>query len=87
MKAFVWRSGQVKVGTVVPAGAIEIAEGEDFELRTAIVAAGRLAYDGKTILVPGVPEAADGYAAMDALLAFKAELEGQLLGVLQDSRP
>lgn len=36
----------------------------------------RHAYDGRTLLVPGLPEAADQPAALDALLAFRDWLRG-----------
>ncbi len=78
MKAFVWRSGQVKVGDVVPDGAIEIAEGDDYALRTAIMAVSTRAYDERSYMVPGIPEAEDDDAAMEALLAFQAEVVGRL---------
>ncbi len=36
----------------------------------------RLAYDGHTWLVPGVPEAADQTAGVDALMRFRERLIG-----------
>ena len=77
MKAFVYRSGQVKVGETVPDGAIEIAEGDDAALRTVILAVVRFAHDGET-LVPGIPEAEDEDAALDALFAFQADVMGRM---------
>lgn len=78
MKAFVWRSGEVDVGDVVPDGTIEIAEGKDADLRASIIAVGRLADEGKTILVPGIPEAANDVEALDALYAFQQEIVARL---------
>ena len=54
----------------MPDGAIQIAEAPAKFLRKEISAAARHAYDGKTLLVPGVPEAKNGNAAVDALFRF-----------------
>ena len=86
MKAFVWRSGLVKVGEVVPDGAIEIADGDDAALRTAILAFGVHAYDGETILVPGLRDAENDYAAFDALFTFQVEVNGRLKDALWAAR-
>ena len=49
---------------------LPIASGPAKILKPAISAVARHAYDGETLLVPGVPEAPDQAKAMDALLAF-----------------
>lgn len=54
--------------------AMPIISGPARLLRRAVTACGRLAYDNKTWLVPGVPEAADDLAARSAVLAFKSQL-------------
>jgi hypothetical protein len=67
--AYCWRSGVIEFGTKVPEGCIEIARGKESVVRKAISATARMAHDNKTLLVPGVPEAADDQAAGDALAA------------------
>ncbi len=54
-----------------PSGCLPIARGDD-TLMERIRAQARLAYDNKTLLVPGVPEAQSELAALDALMAFRA---------------
>lgn len=71
MKAYAWRTGRIDFGRKVPDGAIQIGEAPAKFLRKLISAASRHAYDG-TLLVPGVPEAKNGKAAVDALIAFAA---------------
>lgn len=73
--AYCWASGQIEFGTKVPEGAIEMARGKESIVRKHISATARLAYDGKTLLVPGVPEAADQKAAGDALAGHLAWLK------------
>lgn len=65
--AYCWASGQIEFGTEVPEGAIEIARGADAAVRKLITGTARLAYDNKTWLVPGVPEASGQQEAGDAL--------------------
>lgn len=67
MIAYCYASGHIKFGRVVPDGAIEMARGPAARLRSMIVPTSRIAYDGKTLLVPGVPEAPSGDVAVDAL--------------------
>lgn len=71
MKAYAWRTGQIEFGRKVPPGALPIAEAPAKKLRREIDVAARHAYDGKTLLVPGVPEAKHGAAALKALMAFR----------------
>lgn len=80
--AWCWRSGEIAIvpvaGAVVPGGAIVIAAGPDEALRAAIEGNERLAYDGTTWLVPGVPEAESDAAAGDALEAFQRRVRKSL---------
>lgn len=50
---------------------LPIASGPARKLRDEISGVARHAYDGVTLLVPGVPEAPTEDAALDALLKFK----------------
>lgn len=63
--------GVIKFGTKVPRGHLLITRGPDKEVRDLMSRVARLAYDGKTLLVPGVPEAPDQDAGIDALIKFK----------------
>ena len=66
-------SGEITFASRVPADLhlLPIASGPAKKLKAEISAVARHAYDGETPLVPGIPEAPDQSAAMDALLAFK----------------
>lgn len=65
------RCGTIEFGPFVPDGQLSIASSLDGKrLRETIEAICRHAYDGKTLLVPGIPEADDDDQALDALLAF-----------------
>lgn len=70
-----YRSGEL-VFSRVPAldGAIPLCEGPKDELRDKLTAKARLAYDGETWLVPGLPEARTETEAMSALERFQARL-------------
>lgn len=67
MHAYCFASGEILFGRKVPDGAILIATGPAEKLRRAIEPAARLAYDNRTLLVPGIPEADDQGQAGDAL--------------------
>ncbi len=77
-RAYCYASGQIGFARSVPAGAIQIAMGSPTRLRKAVSAVARLAYDGKTLLVPGVPEAPNQRVAGDALARFIPEVEKRL---------
>lgn len=74
MKAYCWRNGVIGFAAAgaVPDGAIAFAEGPARRLRKVVSGTARLAYDGETLLVPGVPEAETDDGAVDALLAWGA---------------
>lgn len=72
MRAYCFASGQIDFSTRIPEGALPIAEGPDKPLRDFISGVARHAYDGETLLVPGVPEAEDQLKAVEALQAFVA---------------
>ena len=66
--AFCFASGEIAFGPRVPKGALAIAKGREDVLRDLICAAARHAYDNVTLLVPGIPEAPNQIAAVDALM-------------------
>lgn len=68
---YCWRSGVIKVGRVgVPDGALPISIGGEKKLRRIMWGCARKAYDNKTWLVPGVPEAGTETKARKALEYF-----------------
>ncbi|SCM75413.1 Host nuclease inhibitor protein [uncultured Pleomorphomonas sp.] len=71
MKAYCWRTGKIEFGRSTPNGALEIADAPGRELRRHVSASARHAYDGETLLVPGVPEAATDLAAGEAVGRFR----------------
>lgn len=70
MLAYCYRSGQIQFGRSLPEGAIKVAEGPSKKLRAMIGVTSRHAYDGKTLLVPGIPEAETEKEAEAALRRF-----------------
>lgn len=65
--AFVYRSGEIGFNERLPDGAIPITNSKySNKLKKAVEANARHSYDGKTLLVPGVPEAK---SESDALLS------------------
>jgi hypothetical protein len=79
-RAYCFASGQIEFGKRVPKGAIPFAVGEETRLREHIEPMARHGYQTRdvngrptkvpgtdTLLVPGIPEASDQSAALDAL--------------------
>lgn len=86
--AYCYRSGQIKVGPRCPEGALPLAYGPESRLRKAVSVRARHAYDGKTKLVPGVPEADNEDAAIEAARQFSGWLvKGDALLVPAIARP
>lgn len=87
MRAFCWASGLIEFGRTMPDGALPIARGPAKVLRDFIETRARHGYSTRpvkgrptkipgtdTLLVPGVPEAPDQFAAVDALIAWRGWL-------------
>ena len=75
MHAHCYRSGEIELSRKADLdGAIWIGEGRMGDLKTRIMETARLAYDGVTWLVPGIPEAATDAEAEAAMLAYRARL-------------
>ncbi|WP_439596486.1 hypothetical protein [Falsiroseomonas sp.] len=87
LAAACWQSGEIDVVAAkeVPQGTIVLAKGEQAHLEAAIQGSARLSYDGKTWLVPGVPEADDGDAALNAALLYRNRLGNSLRRVQQEA--
>lgn len=77
--AYAYRSGVVRIGRRVPARALLVASCTSrYRLQVAVDMCARMAYDGRTRLVPGVPEATDDTQALDAVDRFGAWLDQYL---------
>ena len=68
--AYCYASGEIEVGPTKPVGAIVFARGSTPALRRLVEATARHAYDGKTLLVPGVPEADTQQQGIAALIGW-----------------
>ncbi len=73
--AYCWASGTIWFGEDVPCGALPIVEGEKDAVYRLMETAARYACDGKTLLVPGIPEAEDLQAKADAFALWVERLE------------
>lgn len=74
--AYCYRSGQIGFARELPPGTLPISAAPDREHLSCVISANaRLAYDGETLLVPGIPEADDEIDALDALHVFRARVE------------
>jgi hypothetical protein len=72
--AYCSRDGAIEIARSVPDGRLELARGPARDLRRAVSARSRHAYDGKTFLVPGIPEADSDGEALSAAERFAAFL-------------
>lgn len=68
---YCWRTGRLAVGRgAIPNGALMVTVGGEKTLRRILHGFARLAYDNKTWLVPGIPEAKTDAGARRALKRF-----------------
>jgi len=73
--AFSDRRGVIEFDSCIASGCLPIAAHPDLTLLREIVEVlARHAYDGHTLLVPGIPEAKTSHQAVNALLAFGARV-------------
>jgi hypothetical protein len=75
--AYCFASGHIGFGSRCPNGALPIVRGNDKTVREFIETVARHAYDGTTLLVPGVPEASDQTEGLAKLNAFMDWIEPQ----------
>ncbi len=74
-----WRSGECEVVSRVPQGTIRVIGGLPADrLQRALDVVARHAYDGKTRLVPGLPEADNDHDARVAVFLFQGALRDRL---------
>lgn len=78
--AYVFRNGEIGFGCFVPEKAMRITSSSTKKLRPICEAIARHAYDGFTLLVPGVPEADDDEDAIAAVIRFRHEVDKRLGG-------
>ncbi len=71
MFAYCWQSGLIEFGDCVPQGAVKLIEGKRDEVKDKVTVRARHSRDSKDLLVPGVPEADDEFAAIRAVEHFK----------------
>lgn len=79
MYAHCYRSGEIELSRKrdLP-GCISIGQGPKVELEAKLAGRARKAYDGKTWLVPGIPEAETEEAAELAMIDFRNRLKAPL---------
>ncbi|AQU89228.1 hypothetical protein B0W47_16745 (plasmid) [Komagataeibacter nataicola] len=81
MYAYCYRGGQIEFGEKMPEGALPLGNDEDSKkLMDAVRTNARLAYDNKTLLVPGIPEAGSDDDALEAWRYFREIIEWRLEG-------
>lgn len=68
--AFCYRNGDIHFGKRAGNGALRIARGPEDDVRRVITGTARMAYDGETLLVPGIPEADTEAEALIALARY-----------------
>lgn len=73
--AYCWRGGVIEFGPRIPDGALPVDRGTEHSVRRRVEPLARHAYDGKTLLVPGIPEAGDDDTALAAYERFKRILD------------
>jgi hypothetical protein len=72
IRAYCYPSGLIDFGTKIPKGATIIARGPEKELRDFISAKARCYGQSRSLLVPGVPEAPNQFAAATALKTWSS---------------
>lgn len=85
MIAYAYASGLIEFGSRVPVGALPIITGPAKHVRQIISATSRHSRDSEEMLVPGVPEAKDQIAGVDALIRYTNWVEGKLAALAKDA--
>ena len=78
-KIICWRSGEAEIVSRAPEGSATLMTGPRSQLEKLLSVHARHAYDGKTLLVPGLPEATDEKQALWAVDLFQVRLEEAVL--------
>ena len=81
MHAYCYRSGVIDFGPTIPEGTLPLGKARSArKLREIVTVNARHAYDGATLLVPGVPEAETEDAALAAYRNFRDVVSIRLAG-------
>lgn len=72
------RSGEVSISRYAKRGTLKVLTGDGRRIRPILLVVARHAYDGRTLLVPGVPEATSDVQAMEAVVAFRKQIQKRL---------
>jgi hypothetical protein len=78
MKALAYANGVIVFSRTHNRETLPIAEASAARLRKVVSSLARRAYDGKTLLVPGLPEAANWNQRSEALIRFTAAVNKDL---------
>lgn len=74
-RAYCWRGGVIEFGPRIPNGALPIDRGTERSVRGRVEPLARRAHQAGVLLVPGIPEAANDVAALEAYERFKALID------------
>ena len=85
MKAFVYRSGLVGMAESTPDTALEVGAAPEAILKPIVEVVSRHAYKGEDFLCPGVPEAPNDDAALDAVIDFRKQIKMRIVAALNDA--
>ena len=72
------RDGVIGIGRRAPHGSLPLVSARGRNLRRIVEVVARHAYDGVTLLVPGIPEAASDLAALEAARSFQKQVARRL---------
>lgn len=76
--AYCYRSGEILIGSSCPKEGLKLARARKSLLERTVSAVARHAYDGVTLLVPGIPEADTDAEALEAAIRFRREIERRI---------
>lgn len=82
-KVVIWRNGAVAVrpNKARPDGGLTVCRGDARAMKRAVEVVARHAYDGRTLLVPGIPEADTEVEALAAAKAFAEQIRKRVPSV------
>ncbi len=72
------RDGVIGIGRRAPRGTLPLVSAPGRRLRRIVEVMARHAYDGATLLVPGIPEATSDLAALEAARSFERQVTRRL---------
>ena len=72
------RDGVIGIGRRAPRGSLPLVSARGRNLRRIVEVVARHAYDGRTLLVPGIPEATSDVEALEAARSFQGQVTRRL---------